>query len=268
MENLEKQLCKVAHGFKTCPFTHGGNDMKSTMRQISLLTAITLLYVSTGLTADLNDLMNRAKETVSGSGSVNSDEIILGLKEALEIGTQNAVATVSKPDGYYQNPDIKIPLPEEVERAGKYLRLAGYGSEIDEFEQSMNRAAEQAAPEAQQIFMDAVRDMEIKDAQNIMDGPDNAATSYFKDKTYTRLQKIFKPIVKDTMGQVGVTRQFQDINAKLSSIPLADEASVDLDQYVTDKSLDGLFFMLAEEEKKIRQDPAARVTDILKKVFG
>ena len=178
------------------------------------------------------------------------------------------MATVSKANGYYNNPDIKIPLPEEIEKAGKYLRLAGYGPKIDEFEQSMNRAAEQAAPEAKQIFMGAVKDMRIQDAQKILDGPDNAATSYFKDKTYTRLQEIFKPIVTDTMGQVGVTRQFQDINNKLSSIPFADKASVDLDQYVTDKSLDGLFFMLAEEEKKIRHDPASRVTDILKKVFG
>jgi hypothetical protein len=194
--------------------------------------------------------------------------MIQGLKEALQIGTQNAVATVSKVDGYYQNPDIKIPLPEEIQKAGKYLRLAGYGSKVDEFEQSMNRAAEQAAPEAKQIFLGAVKEMQINDAKKILDGPDNAATSYFKDKTYTDLQQIFKPIVKDTMGQVGVTRQFQDINNKLSGIPLADKASVDIDQYVTDKSLEGLFFMLAEEEKKIRQDPAARVTDILKKVFG
>ncbi len=242
--------------------------MKSSIRQFLIILAITLINVSTGFTANLNDLMDSAKQAVSGSGSISNDEIIQGLKEALEIGAQNAVASVSKPNGYYQNPDIKIPLPEEVENAGKYLRLAGFGSKIDEFEESMNRAAEQAAPEAKQIFVDAVKDMEIKDAQNIMDGADNAATNYFKDKTYTRLQKIFKPIVKDAMGQVGVTRQFQDINTRLSSIPLADQASVDLDQYVTDKSLDGLFFMLAEEEKKIRQDPAARVTDILKKVFG
>jgi len=242
--------------------------MKSTLRQFILLTTLTLLYVSIGQSADLKSILDSAKKTVSGDSSISTDEMIQGLKEALTIGTQNAVATVSKADGYYNNPDIKIPLPEEIEKAGKYLRLAGYGPKVDEFEQSMNRAAEQAAPEAKQIFLGAVKEMKIQDAQKILDGPDNAATSYFKDKTYTRLQEIFKPIVTDTMGQVGVTRQFQDINNKLSSIPLADKASVDLDQYVTDKSLDGLFFMLAEEEKKIRQDPAARVTDILKKVFG
>ena len=242
--------------------------MRSTLRQFMLLIAIMLFQVSIGLTANFNDLLNSAKKAVSGDSSITNDEMIQGLKEALEIGTQNAVATVSKADGFYKNSDIKIPLPEEIEKAGKYLQFAGYGSEVDEFEQSMNRAAEQAAPEAKQIFLGAVKEMKIEDAKKTMDGPDNAATSFFKDKTYARLQKIFKPIVEDTMGQVGVTRQFQDINNKLSSIPLANKASVDLDQYVTDKSLDGLFFMVAEEEKKIRQDPAARVTDILKKVFG
>jgi hypothetical protein len=242
--------------------------MKSTLRQFILLMTLTLLYVSVGQTADLKNILDSVKKAASRDSSITSDEMIQGLKEALKVGTQNAVATVSKVDGYYKNSDIKIPLPEEIESAGKYLRLAGYGSKVDEFEQSMNRAAEQAAPEAKQIFWGAVKEMKIKDAQKLLDGPDNAATSYFKDKTYDQLHKIFKPIVKETMGQVGVTRQFQDINNKLSSIPLADKASVDLDQYVTDKSLDGLFFMLAEEEKKIRQDPAARVTYILKKVFG
>ena len=242
--------------------------MKPILRQFMLLIAITLLNISIGLTANFNDLLDSAKKAVGGGSNITKDGMIQGLKEALEIGTQNAVASVSKIDGYYKNPDIKIPLPEEIQKAGKYLQFAGYGSKVDEFEQSMNRAAEQATPEAKQIFLGAVKEMKIEDAKKILDGPDNAATSYFKDKTYVRLQKIFKPTVKDTMGQIGVTRQFQDINNKLSSIPLADKASVDLDQYVTDKSLDGLFFMLAGEEKKIRQDPAARVTDILKKVFG
>ena len=242
--------------------------MKSTLRQFILLMTLTLLYVSVGQTADVKSILDSVKKAASGDSSITNDEMIQGLKEALKVGTQNAVTAVSKLDGYYKNPDIKIPLPEEIESAGKYLRLAGYGSKVDEFEQSMNRAAEQAAPEAKQIFWGAVKEMKIKDAQKLLEGPDNAATSYFKDKTYDQLHKIFKPIVKETMGQVGVTRQFQDINNKLSSIPLADKASVDIDQYVTDKSLDGLFFMLAEEEKKIRKDPAAQVTDILKKVFG
>lgn len=171
--------------------------MTSTFRQFMLLIAMMLLHVSIGLTANLNDLLDSAKKAVSGSSSsITNDEMIQGLKEALEAGTQNAVATVAKVDGFYKNPDIKIPLPEEIEEAGKYLQYAGYGSKVDEFEQSMNRAAEQAVPEAKQIFLGAVKEMKIKDAKKIMDGPDNAATTYFKDKTYARLQKIFKPTVK------------------------------------------------------------------------
>ena len=122
--------------------------MKSTLRQFTLLIALTLLHVSTGMTANINSLLDSAKEAVGGHSGISNDEMIQGLKEALAIGTQNAVATVSKPDGYFKNPDIKIPLPEEIEKAGKYLRLAGYGPKVDEFEQSMNRAAERAAPEA------------------------------------------------------------------------------------------------------------------------
>jgi len=161
--------------------------MKSTLRQFMLLIAVTLLNVSIGLTANFNDLLDSAKKAVGGGSNITKDEMIQGLKEALEIGTQNAVASVSKVDGYYKNPDIKIPLPEEIEKAGKYLQFAGYGSKVDEFEQSMNRAAEQATPEAKKIFLGAVREMKIEDAKKIMDGPDNAATSYFKDKTYARL---------------------------------------------------------------------------------
>ena len=242
--------------------------MRSSLIKLALLLAIMLAHAPLGLTANLNSLLDSAKEAFNGDSSVTNNEIIQGLKEALEIGSQNAVAMVSKPDGYFKNSDIKIPLPEKIEKAGKYLRVAGYGSKVDEFEQSMNRAAEQAAPKAKQVLLDAIKEMKIEDAQKILDGPDNAATDYFKSNTYDRLQEIFKPVVSKTMGQVGVTQQFQNINNKLYTIPLADQASVDLDQYVTDKSLDGLFFMLAEEEKKIRQDPAARVTDILKKVFG
>ena len=158
--------------------------MKSTLRQFILLMTFTLLYVSVGQTADLNSILDSVKKAANADSSITNDEMIQGLKEALKVGTQNAVTTVSKADGYYKNPDIKIPLPEEIESAGKYLRLAGYGSKVEEFEQSMNRAAEQAAPEAKQIFWGAVKEMKIKDAQKLLDGPDNAATSYFKDKTY------------------------------------------------------------------------------------
>ena len=132
----------------------------------------------------------------------------------------------------------------------------------------MNNAAERAAPEAKSIFWDAIKKMKIDDAKTILNGRDDEATLYFKDKTYARLQEIFEPIVNESMGEVGVTRAYQDLNAKVEKIPFADSFSLDLDKYVTDGALNGLFQMLAAEEKKIRSDPAARVTDLLKKVFG
>jgi hypothetical protein len=178
------------------------------------------------------------------------------------------VDLVSKTGGYYNNPEIKIPLPGSVQNVEKLLRGAGFGSKVDAFELSMNKAAERAAPEAKSIFWDAIKKMKIDDAKKILNGGDDEATLYFKDKTYPRLETIFEPIVKESMGEVGVTRIYQDLNAKVEKIPFADSFSFDLDKYVTDGALNGLFQMLAEEEKKIRSDPAARATDLLKKVFG
>ena len=153
-------------------------------------------------------------------------------------------------------------------QAEKLLRAAGFGNQVDKFELSMNRAAERAAPEAKTIFLDAVKQMSFTDARQILDGPDDAATQYFQDKTSGRLQEIFKPITHQAMSEVGVTSAYQSLDNKIKTIPFADRMSFDLDQYVTDKALNGLYLTLAEEEKKIRQDPAARVTDLLKKVFG
>jgi len=233
------------------------------MLMFFLISSIPFVYA-----AGLGELFKGAQQTLGGTAALTNDEIIAGLKEALEVGTEKAVALVSKPNGYYKNPDIKIPLPQSVQKVEKLLRAAGYGETVDNFELSMNRAAERAAPEAKSIFVDAIKQMTFDDAQKILSGPDNAATLYFEDKTSSRLQEIFKPIVKDAMGQVGVTRSYQDLNAKLESMPFGKSLGLDLDQYVTDGSLKGLFKMLAEEEKQIRTQPAARVTDLLKKVFA
>ena len=193
---------------------------------------------------------------------------IEGVLNRVQVGTTNAVGIVSKANGYYGNPKIKIPLPGEVQKIEKVLRVAGFGQKVDEFELSMNRAAEKAAPEAKGLFWDSIKKMSISDAQKILKGRDNEATLYFKEKTWDRLQDIFKPAVHSAMSQVGTTRSYQALNDKIRTIPFADKLNFDLDQYVTTKALDGLFIMVAEEERKIRQNPAARVTDILKKVFG
>lgn len=226
------------------------------------------VFSTTFVAAGFQDILKGAQKMLGTSDSISESEIVEGLKQALEIGTGKAVDLVSKTGGYYNNPEIKIPLPGSVQKAEKLLRGVGFGSKVDAFELSMNNAAERAAPEAKSIFWDAIKKMKIDDAKKILNGGDNEATLFFKDKTYGRLQEIFEPIVKESMGEVGVTRTYQDLNAKVEKIPFADSLNVDLDQYVTDGALNGLFQMLAAEEKKIRSDPAARVTDLLKKVFG
>jgi hypothetical protein len=234
-----------------------------------VICALLVISAPPGFAAGLSDLTKEAQKALGGSSAgPSSDEITAGLKEALQVGTEKAVALVSQPDGFYQNPDIKIPLPESVQKVDKWLRAAGYGEKVDAFELSMNRAAERAAPEAKSIFWDAITDMNFDDAQKILNGRDNEATLYFEDKTSARLQEVFKPIVRDAMGDVGVTRSYQDLSAKMAKMPFGESARFDLDQYVTDGALKGLFKMLAEQEKQIRTQPAARVTDLLQKVFA
>ncbi|MBN1931324.1 MAG: DUF4197 domain-containing protein [Desulfobacterales bacterium] len=204
----------------------------------------------------------------SGNSELTENNVVQGLKDALQIATDSAVESVAQVGGYYQNPDIQIPLPGPVQKMEKVLRATGFGSQVDAFKLSMNQAAEQAAPQAKSLFWDAIKLMTFSDARTILNGGDHAATTYFKDKTFNRLQEIFKPIVHNKMSEVGVTRTFQTIDEAIGKIPFADPLTFDLDQYVTHSSLEGLFFMIAQEEKKIRQDPATRVTDLLKKVFG
>jgi len=199
---------------------------------------------------------------------LSDSKIVQGLKEALEIGTDNAVQTVSKIDGYYKNPQIKIPLPQSVQKVESVLRAVGYGPKIDELSLSMNRAAEQAAPKAKALFWDAVKAMTFEDARQILKGSDDAATRFFEGKTRDQLHQLFAPIVHTAMTGVGVTRTYQQVYAKVNTIPYADRLKLDLDAYVTDKALDGLFYMVAEEEQKIRKDPAAQVTQLLKDVFS
>ena len=206
---------------------------------------------------------------IGGRGAGEEDETSRGLKEALHIGTDNAVESVSKKDGYYKNPVIRILLPEQVRKAEKVLRLAGFGSKVDEFELSMNRAAECAAPKAKELVWDAIKQIRFGDAWKILTGRKNEATLYLRDKTFGKLQHLFKPIIHNAMSEVGVTRRYQELDNMARSLPFADKiVSFDLDQYVTDKALDGLFHMLEQEEARIREDPVARVTELLRKVFG
>ena len=196
------------------------------------------------------------------------DTFIAGLKEALDIGTQNAVKKVSREDGYFGNLNIKIPVPEKLEDTEKLLRKVGMDDSVDEFILSMNRAAEKAAPQAVDIFVGAIRDMTVVDAYGIVKGDKTAATTYFQEKTSDNLYGLFRPVVTESMAQVGVVGSYKRMMKKYNSIPFVKQIDIDLEGYVTDEALGGLFFMVAEEEKKIRKDPAARVTKLLQEVFG
>ena len=219
--------------------------------------------------AGIGDFFEEIKKAAGIRGDLSNNDVVEGLKQALEIGTSNAVKSVSTGNGYYENPKIKIPLPTSIQKVKRLLLLAGYGPQVDAFELSMNRAAEQAAPKAKALFWDSIKKMSFSDARKILDGSDNAATLYFEDKTRGRLFDQFEPIVRSSMSKVGVTRAYQNLDAQVRQIPFAaGSINFDLDQYVTNQALNGLFLTLAEEERKIRQDLAARVTDLLKQVFG
>lgn len=235
---------------------------------IAISLAISLISIEPpAASAQLKDFLKSIGEALSGR-ELSESKIIRGLKEALQIGTGNAVQIVSRVDGYNKSPKIRIPLPEGVQKVEKLLRAVGYGSRVDAFELSMNRAAERAAPEAKAMFVSAIKQMTFTDAKKILQGRDNEATLYFEEKTRGRLHEVFRPIVHSAMSEVGVTRWYRELEEKVRSIPFTGSLKVDLDRYVTDKALDGLFFVVAEEERKIRQDPAARITDLLKEVFG
>jgi hypothetical protein len=236
---------------------------------MGMLMAMCVIQIPSVYADDKGDSFLKSIFGVFKKEKLTEDEIIiLGLKEALEIGTDNAVETVSRIDGYYKNPNIKIPLPKVVQDVEVVMIAMGYGPEVDEFSRTMNRAAERAAPEAKALFWNAIMEMTFEDANTILKGSDNEATLYFEGKTRNRLHELFMPIVHTAMEEVGVTRTYQELHAAISTIPFADPLKLDLDEYVTEKALDGLFYMVAEEERKIRKDPAARVTRLLKDVFG
>jgi hypothetical protein len=232
-----------------------------------MLTLVLAAGVAEGQ-SELGDVLKGIQKLLGTQNELSESKITAGLKEALQIGTGNAVQIVSRRGGYYYNPKIKIPLPEPVQKVEALARAGGLGKQVDEFEMSMNTAAEKAAPEAKAIFWDAIKKISFSDALKILNGRDNEATLYFKSKTYDRLSELFRPIIHESMSGVGVTEKYQALESMISGIPMVGSGRFSLDRYVDEKALDGLFYILAQEEKKIREDPAARATDLLKEVFA
>jgi Protein of unknown function (DUF4197) len=232
--------------------------------RLSMVVAFALLLSSFPASAQFDQILKGINKP---KGSDNG-QVASGLKQALEVGTKNTVSKVGVTDGYFANAAIKILMPDKLRPLEKGLRMMGKGPEIDSFVLAMNRAAEKAAPGARRIFLDAITGMSFEDARGILSGGDTAATAYFKEKTADKLRAAFQPVVESSMSQVGVVQQYEGLTKKFESVPFAKKETFDINGYVVGKSLDGLFYVLGEEEKKIRTNPAAQVTPLLKEVFG
>ena len=238
------------------------------MRRI-LPAYLLVVLASIPCSAQLRDILKRAEKAVQHSDAANlsDSKITAGLKQALQVSTAKAVATTGKPDGFLKNQAIKILLPDKLKTVGKGMRLMGMGAQVDDLEVGMNRAAEKATPKAKAIFLSSLEKMSFDDARKILSGGDTAATEYFKSSSSAELMTAFSPIVHESMENVGVVQKY---NAMLGSAPggSALAGRFDLDKYVVGKTLDGLFYMLGQEETKIRRNPAAQTTSLLKEVFG
>jgi len=205
--------------------------------------------------------------TPAGAG-LSPEEVAAGLREALRVGAERAVDKASRAGGFWEDPAIRIPLPERLRTGANLLRTLGMGPRVDAFEETLNRAAEKAAAQALPIFGEAVAAMTFEDVERIWRGGDTAATEYLRRTTEARLFAAFRPVGHDAAREVGVTRAYQSLTARPEISTLVAGSDLDLDDYTTTKALDGLFFLLGAEEKRIRTDPVARTTDLLSKVFA
>lgn len=206
--------------------------------------------------------------SLSDLSGISNIEASSGLKTALEKGAVAAVALLGKPDGFLNNPKVHIPLPGYLEDASKLMKTFGQGQRIDELVTSLNRAAEAAVPQGKDLLVGAVKAMNVNDAKNILSGGDNSVTKFFADKTRSPLGLKFLPVVTKATEKVGLAQQYNEFAGKAASFGLLSKKDANIQQYVTGKTLDGLFLMIGEEEKKIRQDPVGTGSAILQKVFG
>jgi Protein of unknown function (DUF4197) len=213
--------------------------------------------------------LKKAKSLLGGNkAAFGVEEAASALKEALIQGTSSGVDLLSVTDGYFKNLEIKIPFPPEAKSVENKLRGIGLGREVDQAIESINRAAEKAAIEAKELFIDAIKALTIEDAMNIVAGEKDAATQFLQRETTTELQNKFSPIIKSSLDEVGATKHWGTLVSKYNKIPFVKKINPDLTEYATSKAIDGLFVMIAQEELNIRDNPAARTTELLKKVFN
>ena len=208
---------------------------------------------------------NAAAATIA---DLSNAEAVRGLKQALNDGSAAAVARLGVENGYYANPNVKIPLPPSLQQVERGLRAFGMRRQADELVLTMNRAAEAAVPEAKQLLVDAVKTMSVQDAKGILGGGDTAATDYFQRSTRSQLGRRFLPIVKQATDRVGLAQQYNALAGQGVALGLVKEDQASIESYVTQKALDGLYFMIGEQEKAFRQDPVGATSDIVRRVFG
>lgn len=248
----------------------GQGGVSSSRASVALIVAAALWLGCAEGGPGLADFQSALGQAGMQSTALDSATAVAGLKEALRVGTERTVGQTSRLDGFLANELIRIHTPESLGTMTRALRTIGMGAKVDELEVAMNRAAEQAAGEAAQVFWGGIQQMSIQDAFGILDGGDTAATDYFRRTTSDELRRRFSPIVEEKMSAVGLVKLYDDLVARYRAIPLTSlgQAPPDLRGHVTDGALSGLFTVLGQEEARIRQDPAARSTDLLKKVFG
>lgn len=255
-KTVSASLLGLALAGLACAPVYAGwlDDLKKTLEGVQSSPSSTAPTTSIGATA----------ATV-----LSDEEMVKGLKEALSKGTQQAIANLGKEGGFLNNMDVKIPMPGELTKVEKLLRKLGQDKYADQFVATMNHAAEKAVPEAAALFTDAIAQMTLAEAKSLLKGPDDAATQYFRKTSEAKLKERFLPIVKNATDQAGVTAAYKKLMQKAGpTAQLLGIGATDLDTYVEGKAVDGLFKMIAAEEKRIRANPVARTTDLLRKVFG
>jgi hypothetical protein len=245
-------------------------------KTICTMLSLAFLFCLAG-NATAANWLKKGQEMLGNSGlgsssvaskALSTDEIGAGLKEALRVGSERVVAQLGKADGFNADPQIHIPLPENLKKVQAALNKVGMSSMVDDLELRLNRAAEAATPKAKKLFGDAIQEMTMDDVKTIYQGPDDAATSYFKEKMSKPLAEEMKPIVKESLAEVGAIQSYEKMMGQYKSLPFVPDVKADLTDHVLDKGMDGIFYYMAKEEAAIRKNPVKRTTELLRKVFG
>jgi len=241
--------------------------LKSSLILISIVCAISLTPLQAGWLDKIKETIN-TNGTSSSASSLSDNEIAGGLKDALSIGSENVVSQLSAPGGFNSDSNIRIPLPDSLQPVQETMNKFGMGSSLNDLENKLNEAAEIATEKAKPLFLNAIKELSWSDVKTILNGPDDAATQYFKAKMSSPLSAEMKPIVDNSLNEVGAIKTYNNAMGKYKSLPLVPDVQADLSQHVLDKGIDGIFYYLAIEEKAIRENPAKRTTELLQKVFA